>query len=166
MNNDTAHAYHGSKNMFDEFNFSECGKHGGSIGAGCGMYFSTSKGDAATYGPVIYDCTLRLGESLNNHEITLKPQHFRQIIKAARPDHGNWPSIAEYANGVSSDTGVIAEIVREHDLTVTEITDALTVCGYTHTEDRITPEDGDLPHYIVYDLSRIDINSVMNIGHD
>jgi hypothetical protein len=166
MNNETVHAYHGSSNMFDEFNFSECGEHGGSIGAGCGLYFSTSKSDALTYGPVLYEVTLRLGESLSNHEITLKAPHFRQIIKAARPDSDNWPSIASITNGETSDTGVIAEIVRVHDLSVKEITDALTSCGYTHTEDHITPDIPDLPHYIVYDPSRITILNVTNIGHD
>jgi hypothetical protein len=66
--------------------------------------------------------------------------------------------------GCQSDTDIIVKLVEYFDLTVEEITNALSECGYTHTEDKITPEDPDMPHFIVYDLNTITINNVISIG--
>ena len=163
MNNSIVHCYHGSSNIFDEFNFSQNGQHGGNIGAGCGLYFSTSKADAATYGNNIYECVLRLKTVISNHEVTLKPFDVSRICK----ETGNCistPNAFALMIGCQSDTDIIVKLVEYFDLTVEEITNALSECGYTHTEDKITPEDPDMPHFIVYDLNTITINNVISIG--
>jgi hypothetical protein len=165
MNNDVVHVFHGTKNVFDTFDFSECGQHGGNIGAGCGMYFSTSKADTATYGDNILQCVLRLGRQLSNHDITLKPFDVGRIAKAAGYG-GDFRAFADSfltTTFYETDTDIIAGLVKKLDLTIGQITDALAECGYTHTEDHITPEDPDQPHYIVYDLSTIDIKDRMSI---
>jgi hypothetical protein len=163
MNNETVHVYHGSRHVFDEFAWHNHSKEGGIEGAGHGMYFSTSQTDALTYGEIVYMCTLRLGMPLSNHDITLKPYDVKRIgasIGEKILDRTCQIILEKF----DCDTDVVFAIGRIYKADISAFMAALASCGYTHTEDKETPDLPDMPHYIVYDLSKISIQSRISFG--
>jgi hypothetical protein len=163
MNNEIINAYHGSKNLFDAFDFSECGEHGGNDGAGFGLYFSTSKGEAMTYGPFIYSCILTLKRELSNHAVTLK-NHDINIMLYHQFDKRQWGFPKKEIGAFSSwlptatcDTDIIHKVMELRNSTVTDMSKILSHYNFTHTVDVETPDDPTQPHYIIYDLNAIHI---------
>ena len=172
----TVHGYHGTKNQFDKFDFSEVGCHSGTTGAGCGLYFTTNKGEALTYGPILYTVNLTLKSAISNHDVTLKIPEVIKIIDyiAKNSVYNHFDNYDEFLTSKQkfviiqdmikcslSDTEVIEGIINS-GCPVEVMLQTLTYFGYTHTEDKIEPDDASMPHYIIYDLNAISIIKIEN----
>ena len=173
-------AYHGSPHKFTEFSFKKIGTEGGISGAGFGIYFSTSKADALTYGENIYTCMLQLKTNVDNHKVTFQPQILKAILDSCEAKKRSYYEV-EYFNhcptedekeefikmilsDFNSDTEILADIIDKcfhgqcGDLL--EITDKY---GFSHTQDYDSPDSPDIMHYIVYDLMSITIQKIENL---
>ena len=174
----TSLVYHGSPHKFDKFSFHNVGKESGTTGAGYGLYFSESKADALTYGGYLYTCLLQLKNKLSNTKVTIKLPVLQAIIddiaKLGYNYWENWGEITKQDSKVKilkelisytdSDTEIIGDIVNS-TLTgnVELMMETLTKYGYSHTIDKITPEDKTITHYIVYDVNSIKIQKIEKI---
>ena len=173
-------AYHGSPHRFEKFSFENVGKEGGTTGAGFGIYFSTSKADALTYGENIYTCMLQLKTNVDNHKVTFQPQILKAILdKAETEGHSYYENygiqniidktknniIKELISHSDSDVEILGDIIissyggKCDDLL--KITDSY---GFSHTLDKESPDSPDILHYIVYDLNAITIQKVENLN--
>lgn len=174
-------AYHGSPHKFDEFSFKKVGKESGISGAGFGLYFSTSKFDALTYGDNVYTCMLELKTNVDNHKITFQPQILRAILDKCEEIKCSYYE-AEYFNHkptdseknefvrlmlieFNTDTEILADIISKcfkgQCDKLLEITDKY---GFSHTIDKDSPDNETITHYIIYDLNAITIQKVENLG--
>ena len=172
--------YHGSPHKFEEFSFKKVSTEGGISGAGFGIYFSTSKADALTYGENVYTCMLQLKTNVDNHKVTFQPQILKSILYACEAKKCSYYEV-EYFNhkqtesekdefirlmlsNFDSDTEIIADIIDKcfHGQcgNLLEITDKY---GFSHTQDFDSPDSPDIMHYIVYDLGAIMIQKVENL---
>lgn len=181
----TVLVYHGSPYKFDNFSFENTGKNGGTSGAGFGLYFSQSKGDALTYGDNIYTCMLQLRDELYNTKINLSPEKLRIIIDSLNSEF-NQDYFKQYAiqdtdkaefrrkaicneliNGGYhlSDTEIIGDIINACCAgDPTNIMTILSKYDITHTTDNESPEDDTITHFIVYDLNTILIQNIENLN--
>lgn len=157
--------YHGSDHKFDQFSFKNMGKSSGTSGAGFGLYFSELKSDALTYGKYIYECNLELERNVSNTEVTLDRKTLKVILDRLKNDGKNYyqnfdnnqkEAIDTLLDSSESDTEIIGDIVNAMSA-LNNIMKILTDLGFTHTIDKITPEDDTITHYIVYDLEAITI---------
>jgi hypothetical protein len=76
-------AFHGTpKPQFEKFSFEHMGTESG-LDAGFGLYFSTSKVDAFTYGETVYECRLELKTNVDNHKVTFTETQLKAIFDSA-----------------------------------------------------------------------------------
>ncbi len=172
--------YHGSKHKFKEFSFKNVGKESGTTGAGFGLYFSTSKVDALTYGENIYTCMLQLKTNVDNHKVTFQPQILKAILDKAQKDGNNYYENYGYENPTDKDKlKIISELLKDSDSDVDILADIINSSygghceyllkitdsyGFSHTQDFDSPDSPDISHYIVYDLSAITIQKIENLS--
>lgn len=159
-------AYHGSPHNFDSFDFSKMGTEGGVTGAGFGLYFSTSKADSLSYGPIMYTCMLDLKTNVSNTQMTFNHSKVLLILEKlqALVDDKLIDFSEESINGFlklsKTDTNLITNIVKLNGCTLEQIMMSLSNTGFTHTIDLESPEESGTTHYIVYDLQAIKIIDV------
>jgi hypothetical protein len=166
-------AYHGSPNNFDKFSFKKVGTESGTSGAGFGLYFSTSKADALTYGPYLYECMLDLETNVNNHKVDLTPTMLKAIISRIEEKYNKsyWENfgqnllqkdknkiISKLISDNDTDTEIIGDLINSlFGGNCSEILSILSEYGLTHTIDNKSPDDKTITHYIIYDLDSITI---------
>lgn len=172
----TVLAYHGSRHNFKEFTFEKMGKESGTSGAGYGLYFSESKADALTYGPIIYTCMLQLKHELSNEKVTLTATMLRAILdQCQKINHDYYENFGyqrindKLKNQIvfgllkdnDSDVEIIGGIINSNFIgTIDKMMEILSKYGFSHTTDKRTPENETITHYIIYDISCIKIQSI------
>ncbi len=172
-------AYHGSPNKFKEFSFEKVGSESGTTGAGFGLYFTTSKVDALTYGENLYTCMLQLKTNVDNHKVTFQPQILKAILdKATKLGHSYWTNYGFENPTEKQKDKIIRELIYDSDSDVDIIGDVINSCyggdcadflkitdsyGFSHTIDKESPDSPDVIHYIVYDLNSITIQKIENL---
>ena len=92
--------YHGSNNLFKEFDYSRIGETG--TAEGQGFYFTDSLDVANMYsekGGYIYECEFSGKKSLNSEKITLKRSEIKKILLALHSENdilSNWDDVEHY----------------------------------------------------------------------
>ena len=92
--------YHGSNNLFNEFDYSKMGETG--TAEGQGFYFTDSLDVANMYseeGGYIYECEFMGKKSLNSEKITLKRSEIKKILIALNSEMdilSNWDDVEYY----------------------------------------------------------------------
>lgn len=167
------HAYHGSPHDFDEFSFVNVGKESGTSGAGIGLYFTESKGEAAFYGNNIYECVLTLKQPLSNFKVTLDSTKIANILRYINEtfdcdytenfDFSASLAILNLLDFSESDVEIIHDIKNACGLTDGAILSTLVYFGFDHTIDTSQPLEETITHYIVYNLDSILITNKINI---
>ena len=156
--------YHGSEENFDEFSLEHVGEKNGITGGGYGLYFTTNKTDALTYGNNLYEVMLMLENNISNNKVTLSDNILR-IILDKTPDYYSQNKVSyterksfrkELLFNSESDIALIANIINAcYNGDCTDMLKILCGLGYNYTQDNETPEDDLTTHYIVYDSSAI-----------
>lgn len=155
--------FHGSPHDFEAFDFSKMGTEGGVTGAGFGLYFSTSKADSISYGPIIYTCMLDLKTNVSNSQLTLNQPKVSLILRklqslvVAKFIDCSDAAAEGFLKLAKTDTNLITNIVKLTGCSLEEMMLALSLAGFTHTVDLDSPEESGTTHYIVYDLRAIKI---------
>ena len=173
-------AYHGSPNDFEQFDYKKIGSESGTSGAGFGVYFSTSKADALTYGGIIYTCMLELKTNIDNHKVTFTETQLKAILKRIEQDgksfYDNFQDFSELSEkqinveqskivretlkSFECDTDIIGDIINScYGGQSEELLKILNQLGFSHTQDFDSPDDDTISHYIVYDIANITIQS-------
>lgn len=162
--------YHGSDADFNTFEFDFIGTSHG-LDAGFGFYFSESKADAITYGPILYTCLLNLKTEVSNEKVTLNAKQVAQILDRLEEfdcgdgltksyyenfDYDKEEAINSLLDSCESDTEIIGDIINACGALEAMMT-IMPQLGFTHTTDSKTPELETVKHYIVYDPSIIAI---------
>lgn len=179
----TIHAFHGSPNKFDNFDFAFVGTESGTTGAGFGIYFTELESEAFVYGENCYQCLLVLKNQLHNDKITLTEyqistllnnlyefeeyNHYENYGIQFFPTKSNTDKafekvhkeIIRYSN---SDTEIIGNIING-GCKIDKMMRVLVSMGFTHTVDNLEPDDQISTHWIVYDINAIIINKVYNL---
>jgi len=163
-------AYHGSPHRFENFSFEKIGTEGGTTGAGIGLYFTTDKVDALTYGEILYECRLELKANIDNDKVSFSPTQLRAILTSS----GFYPK--EYKGPIKdkiveklirtcvSDTDIIWNVAKEKFSDKLELfLNILCKYGFTHTLDLDSPDNITIQHYIVYDLNAIKIIKISEL---
>ena len=163
--------YHGSKNLFNRFNFDNMRTNGTAMGVG--LYFTTDKKEAQGYGDHLYSVSLNLIKPMNTDTVTVTRPQLVEIIKLMELDEvteivSNFgdesrepkSQIIERASGEliennSNDVELLAEL---YNLTggegkTLDIFSAVT--GMTHVD-----RDGVV---VVVDLSAVEIVGVVSL---
>ena len=92
--------YHGSNNLFTEFDYSRMGETG--TAEGQGFYFTDSLDVANMYsekGGYIYECEFSGKKSLNSEKITLKRSEIKKVLLALHSEADilwDWEDIGAY----------------------------------------------------------------------
>ncbi len=168
--------FHGTpKKQFKEFSFEHMGTESG-LDAGFGLYFSTDKVDALTYGETVYECRLELRKNVDNHKVTFTETQLKAIFDSCEDighsyyelyspkiptDNEKNKIIRDILNEFKSDTQIIASLLlNSFDGDFNELAEILSKYGFTHTQDLDTPDNKTIQHYIVYDLNAIKIQKI------
>jgi hypothetical protein len=165
------HAYHGSPNKFDEFNFDHVGEVGGTDGAGIGLYFTELEAEAFVYGENIYQVILTLKNSIHNEKVTLNCNELTTLL--INLQYGSdfnysqgFPEAKMKASNLlnlfKSDTEIIENLLI-YSKDINKMMKCLSDMGYTHTIDLKESDDRLSTHYIVYDKNAIQIIEKYNL---
>jgi hypothetical protein len=164
--------FHGSPNNFSAFSFKKVGSNAGISGGGFGLYFSTSKADALTYGDNIYECRLQLKTNVDNHKITFTPTILKAILDKVQSEGKDYYQLYQQNATDKNKKQIISGLLASNDTDVDIIADIinslyggkceeflkiLSDYGFTHTIDKESPDNETITHYIVYDLDCIKI---------
>lgn len=165
-------AFHGTPNNFSTFSFKKVGSQSGTTGAGFGLYFSTSKADALTYGENIFECRLELKTNVDNHKVTFTPTILKAILDKAQSDGNDAYQNYQQDANEKQKKQIISSLLADSDSDVDIVGNVINSCyggqcekflkilsdyGFTHTIDKESPDNNTITHYIVYDLSCIKI---------
>ena len=112
--------YHGTDENFNKFSFEKMGQSNG-LDAGFGLYFTTDRVDAFTYGDLVYECRLELKRNVDNHKVTFTETQLKAILDSVKENPSNsnpykYYGVAPQENlGKTSDNGHKFLNVNKHD---------------------------------------------------